>query len=340
MTSGQDGTSFFMNRQEGGFGPTSEDDDRMHGDAGAEHPGAADLIETQYLPFNVPSAGINSFNYTWVHPNLGVASGGVWAYQGIKPTHLHSELFDMREFLPISSVGDLTDFRLDNGYAVEVRKPLEELRISYEDAARGNAFDVTLTAIMPPAMLPSGRHFEQAMRTRGTVTLLGTTHTVDGFHVRDRSWGETRPEAPRRAPVLHWVTPVFTEDFALQAMGFEDPTRGALWSGLYDVGPEEVADFNRGWVWRSGELVALDDVVISCEWDPVLRFPRSYLIEATDRNGRGFRLTGELVAGSPRSLWSNIYSPILMFRWECEDKVGHGDAQLGIWTDTVRERLP
>jgi hypothetical protein len=241
--------------------------------------------------------------------------------------------------MPISAVGDLTSFKLPNGYGVEVVRPLEEIRVTYEDAARGNEFDVTLTAIMPPAMLPSGMHFEQAMRTRGSLTLRGEKHVVDGFHMRDRSWGETRPESPRLAPVVHWLTPVFGEDFAIHACAFEDPAQGPIWEGLVDFSAEKVAAYNRGWVWRDGELTALESVVLTCEWDRALGYPTSYQVELTDLAGRSWTLTGTLVAGSSSTLWPNIFSPILMFRWECDGKAGYGDSQVGMWTDVVRERM-
>jgi hypothetical protein len=89
----------------------------------------------------------------------------------MKTTQLHCEMFDMRDHMPISVVGEMTEYTLPNGYRVEVVEPLHEVHIAYDDPARGNRFDVTLTAIMPPAMLPSGKHFEQGMRARGTMRL-------------------------------------------------------------------------------------------------------------------------------------------------------------------------
>lgn len=341
MADSQDGTSFFINTHEKTFGAAATAaDDRMHHEANALVPEHPELVETQYLPFNVPSAGIQSFNYMWAHPNVGVVSGGPWAWRGVNPTQLHCEIFDMRNYMPISAVGEFDKYTLPSGYSVEVVKPLEEIHISYEDASRGNAFDVTLTAVMPPAMLSSGLHFEQALRTRGSVTLLGETHTVDGFAMRDRSWGETRPEAPRLAPVVHWLTPVFDEDFAIHAYGVEDPTRGPIYEGLVDFSPEKAEAFSRGWVWRNGELIHLDKVTLTCEWDRTFRYPKSYQVEMVDQNGKTWTMTGELVAGSNWHIWNNIYTPILLLRWECEGKVGYGDSQVGAWTDIVRQRLP
>jgi hypothetical protein len=332
-------TSFFFNPQARGFGAYSAADDRMHREMNAlvDDP---TLVETQYLGFNVPSAGVHAFNYLWAHPNLDTASGGVWAWQGVKPTHLHSEIFDMQAFLPISTIGDYDAYTLPNGYHVEVVKPLEEIRIGYEDPVRNNAFDVTLTAVMPPAMVDTGRHFEQAMRTRGSVRMRGTDHTVDGFTIRDRSWGETRPENPRQAPALHFVCPVFDEDFAIHAFAPEDPEQSPLYEGLLDLSPEQASAFGRGWVWRGGELTALASIRLACTWDLTTRYPSSYQVSIVDVDGRPYTLTGTLIAASNWYIWSNMYSPVCLFRWECDGKVGYGDAQVGVWTDLVRERLP
>lgn len=340
MTDNGDGTTFYLNPHERIFGQASPADDRLHREANALVPDDPELVETQYLGFNVPDAGIDSFNYVWAHPNIGTASGGAWAWQGVNAGQLHSELFDMRNYLPISAVGEFDKFTLPNGYGVEVVKPLEEVRITYEDAARGNAFDVTLTAFMPPAVLANGKHFEQGMRTRGVVTLLGEQHTVDGFTIRDRSWGETRPEAPRAAPVVHWMTPVFGEDFAIHAFAVEDPARKPIWDGLFEFPAEQATALSRGWVWRDGELTYLESISLIAEWDLTRRYPRSYRVDMVDVGGRPWSMTADLVAGSNWYLWNNIYTPILLMRFECDGRVGYGDSQIGAWTDVVRQRLP
>jgi hypothetical protein len=80
----------------------------------------------------------------------------VWAWQGVKPIARASELFDMRQF------GDFRPFE-DGDF---------------------DAFDVTLTVIMPSAVIPSGKHFDQgcgpqgscscvAVRTQWTATQCG-----------------------------------------------------------------------------------------------------------------------------------------------------------------------
>lgn len=272
-------------------------------------------------------------------PTSAPSAAAPWVWQGLKPTQLHSEIFDMRHFMPIASVGDFDRYTLPNGYGVEVVKPLEELRITYEDATRGNAFDVTLTAFMPPAMLATGLHFEQGMRTRGSVTLLGQQHVVDGFTLRDRSWGEARPEGPRAAPIVHWLAPVFDEDFAIHVCAMEDPTRNPIWHGVLDYTPEQAAAPSRGWVWRNGEIVHLETISLTADWDRVERCPASYRIDAVDVTGRSWSLTAERVAAANWYPWNNMYAPILLMRYECNGRIGYGDAHIGAFADVVRQCL-
>lgn len=245
----------------------------------------------------------------------------------------------MRHFMPIACVGDFDHYTLPSGYGVEVVKPMEELRITYEDAARGNAFDVTLTAFMPAAMLATGKHFEQGMRTRGSVTLLGERHTVDGFTLRDRSWGEVRPEAPHVAPIVHWLAPVFDEDFAIHVCAMEDPARDPIWQGVLDYTPEQAAAHGRGWVWRDGEIVHLESISLAATWDRELRCPSSYRVDAVDVTGQSWSMTAERIAAAHWYPWNNMYAPIMLMRYECNGRVGYGDSQIGAWTDVVRRCL-
>jgi hypothetical protein len=306
----------------------------MHWDAAAElaEPTA---VETQFLGFNVPEAKINCFTYLWAHPNLNVVTGGAWAWQGIKPDALTSELFDMRDYLSDQSVrsSGLARLELENGYRVDVLEPLERIRIRYDDDLRDNHFDVTATAIMPPAMVASGKHFDQAMRTEGRLRLRGREHRVNGYHVRDRSWGETRAEMPRNVPPLYWISPVFGDDFALNVTGVDDPARNPVWAGVYDFDAEQAAALNRGWVWRDGELFDVVASSIRTEWDARSMYPTAQIVEVTDSGGRELRLTGEVVAACNWHVYSNVRVAFCLTRWECEGRIGWGETQPVTWTD-------
>lgn len=331
-------TSYFMNAQVGaGFGETRPEDERVHRAMNATVDSPA-LVETQFVGFNVPEAGIHCLNYLWLHPNMRLMSGGVWCWQGFKTQQLEAEIFDMRDFLPDTPItddgGDIDSITLPNGYTHEVITPLEEVRMTYDDPARGNGFDVTMKAIMPPAMLPSGKHFDQAMKTSGWVSLRGQRHDIDGYTIRDRSWAEARTEDPVGMSAIHWLAMTFGDDFAIHITGLEDP-RTASWRDRFTADESMPAAFNRGWVWRDGELRTLAQATIRTTWS-VDGGQRTHEVELVDSDGREFSVTGQLLALCPWNTWSNVHMSIGLGRWECEGRVGHGDSQAAMWTDFVR----
>ncbi|MGH9036263.1 MAG: DUF7064 domain-containing protein [Acidimicrobiia bacterium] len=332
-------TSFFMNPQAAGFGPYTEADDLLHREMNSEVSDPS-LTETQFLGFSVPEAGIHALNYLWVHPNRELLTGGVWVWQGIKRSQLSAELFDMRQFMDDEPIrkGDLIDYELPMGYRVKVLQPLEKIHIAYDDPSRDNAFDVTLTAVMPPAMIASGKHFDQAMRTEGQVVLRGRRHQVDGYTVRDRSWAEVRPEDPRPVPPIHWVTGVFSDDFAFNMMGVDDPSTGPVWQEAFPQGGALTA-INRGWVWRDGELAGLESTSLATRWNRDTGYPVAHTLQITDTKGRELSLNGTITASCSWAPWSNANMLISLCRWEYEGRTAWGDSQTATWTDFVQRCL-
>lgn len=329
-------TSYFMNAQAAtGFGTTSPGDEKAHraANAAVDSPAA---VETVFVGFNVPEADIHSLDYLWLHPNLKLMSGGVWCWQGMKPRQLESEIFDMRDFTPdtpLQAGGDLDDITLPGGYRHQVITPLEKVRITYADEARGNAFDVTLTAVMPPAMLPSNKHFDQAMKTEGMLLLRGKPYAVDGLTIRDRSWGEARTEDPVAMPPIHWLAMCFDENFVIHVTGLEEVDT-APWRDVFAADPAFPAGFNRGWVWRDGTLKTLAAATVETFWDGLRQ--SGHRVRVTDSDGREYVIDGEIRAASTWHTWSNVHMSIALARWTCEGRVGHGDSQIAMWTDFVR----
>lgn len=335
-------TSYFMNAQVAdSFGETRPEDEGMHREALQAVRDPA-LVETVFNGFNVPEAGIHCLNYIWLHPNLRLMSGGVWCWQGMKGSQLEAELFDMRDFVPDTPItdggGDLTDVTLPNGYRHQVITPLEEVRMTYEDLKRGNAIDVVTKAIMPPAMLPSGRHFDQVMKTTGTVRLRGEEYEVDGYAVRDRSWGEARTEDPAGLSAIHWMVAAFGDDYAVHVTGLEDPET-AQWRDRFPEDPAMAHGMNRGWVWKDGRLLTVSSARIRTEWDRQGRRQVAHDVLVVDETGAEHHLKGEVRACSNWHTWSNVHMSVGLTRWECGGRIGHGDSQVAMWTDFVRAQF-
>lgn len=336
-------TSYFMNAQVAdSFGEAKPSDEGMHREARTEviDPG---LVETVFGGFSVPEADIHCLNYIWLHPNLRVMSGGAWCWQGFKPLQQQCELFEMRDFVPDTAItdagGDVTDVTMPNGYRYEVLEPLQKIRMSYDDPARGNSFEVTQTAVMPIAMLPSNKHFDQVMRSEGTLTLRGEQYTIDGYAVRDRSWGEARTEDPAGASGIHWLMAMFGDDYAVHVTGLEDPET-AQWRDRFPEDPAMSEAMNRGWVWKDGSLRTVTSARIETEWDAAARRQAAHQVVVVDDSGEEHRLSGEIRACSSWNTWSNVHMSVGLTRWESNGRIGHGDSQIAMWTDFVRAVFP
>ncbi|MET0660265.1 MAG: hypothetical protein ABW110_19145 [Steroidobacteraceae bacterium] len=308
-------------------------DDMLHPEQNRPVTGDS-LTETQYLGFSVPEHNIHALGYIWHHPNLGVVTGGLMAWRGIKRFQIAAELFDMRAFHNDKVLqNDLHDVRLDNSYSVKVIEPMKHLRMSYKDEARGNSAEVDFTAVTPGVMFGTGGHFEQGLRAQGKLGLRGQSYDVDTYPVRDRSWAKLRPEAPNAFPPVSWMTGWFGEDFIFNCNLMDHVGSCPQASGAFAV-PVERA-LNGGWIARHGRITRVASAHKVIERDMETLLPRKVKLHLTEDDGRETLLHGQLIASCPWAVWPNIHSNITLMRWTMGDRVGHGDCQDILWTDFV-----
>lgn len=317
-----------------GFGTCTEADDLLHPLANSKEPGDS-LTETQFLGFNIPEENIHGLGYLWHHPNLGVVTGGAWAFQGIKQHILSCELFDIRAYMSDRVLkDDLHDYRFDNGYGVKLVEPLKKLHMTYADAARKNEIDIEFSAVTPPVMFGSGLHFEQGMKTRGQLTLRGKRYEVNGYTIRDRSWGQLRPETAMPLPPMTWMTGVFNENFMFNCSAFDHPDADPEWKGLFDLPAQAV--LKGGWISKNGVVTEIKHIVKRTVHDPETLFPDRIEMDITDSAGARFHIRGQIIAGSAWAAWPTFAFPVCLARWECDGLVGYGDAQEAQWPEYVR----
>lgn len=323
---------FFLSANEG-FSEASPQDDFLHPDKNKSVEGDS-LTETQYLGFNVPEHNIHGLGYLWHHPNLGVVTGGLMVWQGIKPYSASAELFDMRDYHNDRVLAnDLHEFRLDNSYSVKVIEPLKHLHMNYGDAKRNNHVDLDFTAVTPPVMFGDGNHFEQGLRVKGSLVLRGKEYQVNGFNVRDRSWGKLRPEELMPVPPVSWMTGWFGEDFMFNCSLMDHAGSCPLSTGDFAL-PEERA-LTGGWVARDGQIRRIVKARKKVDRDSKTLLPRSVTLGFTDDQGQEVEIIGKLKASCPWSVWSNVHSYISLMQWEMDGRVGNGDCQDVFWNDYV-----
>ena len=111
-------------------------------------------------------------------------------------------------------------------------------------------------------------HFEQSGRVTGEIKLGDQTWQVEGFGVRDKSWGPrdwgagqrdkkaskpvfSTPDAPN--PFVNWFSMNFGEDSALGGSGYRHPD-GQIKGG--------------GWIQRDGKSMRLNYIVVTTDYKP------------------------------------------------------------------------
>lgn len=322
----------FFIAQNRGFASITAADDLLHPQSFADVK-ADSATETQYLGFSVPEAKIHAIGYLWHHPNLKLVTGGLIVWQGIKRYMVGAELCEVRAFMRDTALAnDLYEYRLDNGYGVKIIDPLKRLRMTYEDAARDNAVDLEYEAIAPPVMFGDGKHFEQAMRVRGRLRLRGQDYQVDCFNVRDRSWGKPRPEDLLPLPPLSWMTGVFGKDFAFNCNVLDQADQNPELQNTRFALPADKT-LNGGWLLYEGEVARIVKARKRVQREAGSRLPLAIELDVTDERERSVQMRGTLVAAMPWQVWPNLIFPVGLMRWECGDRVTHGDCQEGYWND-------
>ena len=313
----------------GGFGQHNAETDEYYHRTGAV---GDSMTETWFWNFHVPEAAINCYIYCWAHPNLDVVSAGLFIYKGRKSQHLECELFDFYNFMSASVIGDGSHIRLPNGLSIDVIKPLEHIELHFDDPSRDTCFKVTLRDVAPPIMRANNQHFEQLMHASGSLRLRGDDYTVDCLPVRDRSWGELRPEAGVSAPPYTWVTGSFGKDFAFNVGAHDDPALSPEWLGVVPV-PDRL--FKDGWVLVKGEqrrIVAASKIT---RREFPLCSPVDHQYEFTDSSGETYRITGRVIAQTKWSGWSNMICHLGLVEWSWEGRTGYGETQEVHWNDYV-----
>ena len=316
---------YFMKANAGEFGKYVIEDERLHPQF-KSIVGTA-LTETHLFGFSVPEASIHAMLYIWQHPNLGLVSGGALVFQGIKAHAPAAEISDFRHFMSDACMREtFPNYRLENGYEVAMLEPGKKFRTTYADPLRGSGFDVVHTAVSEAVVWPGDKHFEQVMRTRGDLTLRGKRYVVDGYHVRDRSWGQPRPEDPVDAPPHTWITGVFDDEFAFHLTATDDPLRNPGWKEHYPHF-DRAQSVKFGWLLLGGRKTKIKTASKLTIYDRASCMPVRLDIEIVDENDRKHHFKGTLVAATPIHLWQNVRVPIGLARWEYEGRVGWGDVQ-------------
>jgi hypothetical protein len=154
-------------------------------------------------------------------------------------------------------------------------------------------------------------HYEQLMAGAGRVAVEGVGEwSVDGFGLRDHSWGPRTWQAPW---YYRWLTCNSGRDFGFMASRVarrdSDGTRG-------------------GFVWDGTALHIVRDVEVSTDWEGAESYHRTVSVRMGDGTGREWKATGRVMSLIPlRNRRDGMVTRISegMTEWTLDDgRVGYG----------------
>jgi hypothetical protein len=274
-----------------------------------------DLVETSYFGFAIPEHNIDCEIYFWMHPVLGVTSGGVFCFQGLKSSQMEADYINYFNYMPLPE--DITDVRYPMGLQVKMLEASKRFEIKYSDPAAHTHFEFVSTAVMPLAFRPTGGHFTQAMHNRGKLVLRGREYTIDSYFSRDRSWGDPRAEGQLDVSPVGWHVAVFSDDLAFHVIAFDGP----------DSSPSKAnANHIWGYVWRDEKLLG----VRGCEkrtTRPDGVFPSRIELRILDEEDQTHELIGTVGARYPFAMWPNATIGYSFTHWTYKGHRGYGDTQ-------------
>jgi hypothetical protein len=254
-------------------------------------------------------------------------------FQGNKRHRLHAEHFNWHHHLPWPETDGRRIVVPEVGIEIDVVEPLSTHALDYRDVGSGTSLHLTTRAVMPPAVRGNGLHFEQAMH----VLVRGnTTHAIDCVGMRDRSWGEPRPEAGiKHPPIAYGVGASPDGKLAFTFNGTDDP-QTADWADLYSLPPDrQLLD---GWIWRHGELRRIVRMSRRCSRDGLLR-PTELDIDLLDDHGESLVAHGTVRGVLPFSPWQMMQAHWCRVRWSSTTgTVLPGELQDVCWADYVQQR--
>jgi hypothetical protein len=328
-----EGETISWTKSEKGFGTLTDRDEFYHGRALTEK--HHEMTETWYWGFYEPQSNLHGFIHIWTHPNLNLCTAGIFAHFGHKQEHLAAEVFDFRNFSPDEIFDDQGNITLANGLTVTFEKPLSKMRVRYENKDRKFSLDMVQEGVQPPIVRANDAHFEQTMRAIGSVVYEGTEYKFNNLSIRDRSWGERRPEGGHAIPPYTWMNGAFSEDFAFTIAGFDDPDRNPNWAGMYEVDRDKLV--SDAWVYDHGKQLRLTRMSkITERAEDGLR-PVRNIIDCTTDDGREWRFVGEVTASNPWHSWQNALCHCGLTKWTSPQfgNVGWGETQEVQWNDFV-----
>lgn len=295
----------------GGFGQIVNEHD-LYGYE-AKHNPDPQVTETYYWTFFNTEANLHGYVYFMMRPNIGAGTYGVFAHFGSKRDYLAAEFFDFRTYMLDDFADASGNISTPLGLTIEFVEPMKTMHICCVNEERGFELDMIQEAVQPPIVRSNSKHFEQTMRVTGSVVIGGVRYPLDHYAVRDRSWGEPRPETGVIGPPYTWMTGVHSKDLAFTIGAFDDPRRDPDWKDLYMVDERDLV--RDAWLYDRGEQLRFTSVSKVTKHGSDGLTPARNIIDCVASNGREYHFEGEVTANLPWKTWQNAMCHVGLTRW-------------------------
>lgn len=283
-----------------------------------------DWNESGWFSFMVPERRLSGMVYGYHRPNMGYSTGGFAAWDPTGDRYDNCLWYDLEQISPLASGTEMFDFTLPTGLTVACVEPLHEYRLQYKED--GCEVDFTWRRVREPFSPPlppshdqwGKRHYDQIGRMTGRVTVDRETIDVDGWSMRDHSWGPRKVVKDQRGRFL-WAIASENDAFlvwASPAQPFDlDPVVGE---------PERIVG---GWLLRDGvvgTIVGGESFMYERRDDGA---PLADRLRATDDLGRELVAEGRAANMITWPCYPTAYAWFAHFEWEFNGIQASGEEQ-------------
>lgn len=269
--------------------------------------------ETAWFAFAAPERRLGGTLYPLFRSSLGVCALGVAVWDDTACEPWRARYARRLWHLPIPE-GELTDFEI-GGLHIRCLEPLSRYHVRYRDGDRVE-IDLEYGALFgpyAPLVTPERGHLDQPCRVVGSVRLRDETIPIDGFEMRDRSWGPRDDQRRTRASYSYGIR----------------GARDAFLAGTVEIeGAERVV---MGFLMRDGErhdLVSGTRRVV--ERSPA-GHPLRVHIEARDRAGRALEADGHCPSRLAEQATPGMFAWMSLAEWRDADGACYGQDQ-EVWS--------
>ncbi len=269
--------------------------------------------ETSWFAFSAPERGLAGTLYPLFRSQLRVCALGVavWDAGAFEPWRARYARWLWHVPMPEA---ELTDIEIA-GLRIRRLEPLRAYQVTYRDGDR-IALDLEYRGLIPvhaARVSPEQGHLDQPCHVTGRLSLCGEEIAIDGFEMRDRSWGPRDDLRRTRGAYSYGIT---GRDESFLAYAFELE------------GEERIV---AGFLVRDGEKKLLVGGRRRVLERSTRGYPERVALEATDEAGRGLEVEGECLSRLAKQATPGQFAWMSLTRWSGAGGGCHGEDQ-EIWS--------